>query len=58
MQAKVRWFWIDVNYACYGLGSRGGVITDTPPIAAWMKGKRLENLRWWFKEKKAKVVEI
>jgi len=53
-----RFFWVDVHYACFGIVASGEVVTDAAPIAAWMKGKTLQEIRGWLIWRKAKVVEV
>jgi len=53
-----RIFIIDVHYACFGIVATGEVVTDAAPIAAWMKGKKLQEVRGWLIGRKAKVVEV
>lgn len=53
-----RYFWINLPYACFGIISLDGMIIDTAPIAAWMKGKNLQDIKPWLKKKKAAVEEI
>lgn len=53
-----RFFWIDLHYACFGIESKADVVTNSPPIAAWMKGKTLQEIKPFLVRKKAKVVEV
>lgn len=53
-----RLFHIDVVYACFGIEATNGTITMTAPIADWMKGKKLEEVKPWLLKRKAKVTEI
>lgn len=53
-----RFFWIDLHYACFGIESKAGIVTDAAPIAAWMKGKTLQEIKPFLVRKKAKVVEV
>jgi len=53
-----RLFQIDVGYACFGIVSKDNVVINTAPIASWMKGKTLIEIKPWLIKKKAKVVEI
>ncbi len=55
---KERVFWISLSYATYGIISRDGVIVRVPPIAHWMKGRTLQQIKPWLLEKKAIVKEI
>lgn len=53
-----RLFWIDLHYACFGIESEADTVTAAPPIAAWMRGKTLQEIRPFLIRKKAKVVEM
>jgi hypothetical protein len=53
-----RVFLIDVHYACFGIVANDGTVVESAPIAAWMRGKTLQEIRPWVLSKKAKVVEI
>lgn len=55
---QLRSFWIDIHYACFGIISQDGIVTDTAPIAAWMKGKSLQEVKPWLVKKKAVVEEL
>jgi hypothetical protein len=52
---------IDVHYATFGIVTNTSVITDlaiiteAAPIAAWMIGKQLRDIKPWLLSKKAKV---
>lgn len=42
----MRAFWIDIGYACFGIASDGaGVVREAAPIAAWMIGKKLAEIK-------------
>lgn len=53
-----RWFYIDVHYACYGIKSENNIVTIAPPIAKWMIGKTLQQIKPFLLENKAKVIEL
>jgi hypothetical protein len=53
-----RAFLIDLHYACFGIELKDGMVTDAAPIAAWMKGKTLQEIKPFLVKKKAKVVEV
>lgn len=54
----IRIFWISMSYATFLIEATNEVITDVAPIAMWMIGKRLKDVRPWLKKKKAIGVEI
>lgn len=47
---------IDTGYACAGVMSEDGVITETAPIFKWMVGKTVQEVKKWPKIKSIKVV--
>lgn len=53
-----RWFWIDVKYACFGIASKGDTVFCAAPIANWMIGKTLKQIKPWLLSKHAKVIEL
>lgn len=53
-----RFFWIDLHYACFGIETNAGIVAAAPPIAAWMRGKTLAEIKPFLVRKKAKVVEV
>jgi len=55
----VRCFWVDLGYARFGIAADGdGVVREAAPIAGWMVGKTLHEIRPFLLRKGAKVVEI
>lgn len=54
----VRFFWVDVGFACYGIEATDGRVSAVAPIAGWMLGKTLAEIRPYLAGKRAKVVEI
>jgi hypothetical protein len=42
-------------YACYGVVAKDGTITETPPIAAWARGKKLSDFARWVAKKGGKI---
>lgn len=53
-----RFFWVDVTFACFGIVAIDNRITEVAPIASWMKGKTLQQIKPWLLRKKATVIEI
>jgi hypothetical protein len=55
----MRGFWVDIGYACFGIVADAmGVVREAAPIAAWMIGKTLQEIKPFLLRKGAKVVEI
>lgn len=55
----MRCFWVDLGYARFGIAADGnGVVRKAAPIAAWMLGKTLQEIKPFLLRKGAKVVEI
>ncbi len=52
-----RLFLIDVGYACAGIITTNGVITNQAPIFEWMFGKTLQEIKPWLKQQKFLKVE-
>ncbi len=53
-----RRFYISLSYATYAIVSVNGIITDCAPIANWMRGKSLIDIKPFLLQKKAIVKEI
>lgn len=50
------WWQVYIYPKIFGFASVDGVITDAPD---WnWKGRRLENMRSWFRENNAQVIKI
>jgi len=54
----MRLFHVDVGYACYGIVSEGDKVTEAAPIASWMIGKTLQDIKPFLIQKQAIVKEI
>lgn len=55
----MRAFWVDIGYACFGIASDGAsVVREAAPIAAWMIGKTLAEIKPFLLKKRAKVGEL
>lgn len=52
------WYWIDIGYATFGVQSENGVVINSAPIAKWMIGKSLQEIKLWLKKKRAKIIEL
>lgn len=53
-----RFFWVNIHYATFGISSENNIVTDAAPIAKWMIGKTLQEIKPWLLNKKAKVIEL
>jgi len=53
-----RFLYISISYATFAIESTENIVTLTPPIAKWMRGKSLQQIKPWLLKKKAKVIEI
>lgn len=52
-------YWVDVGYACFGMVANDkDIIVDVAPIAKWMLGKSLQQVKPWLLSKKAKVIWV
>jgi len=51
-------YWISLSYATFGLVVRGGIVTDSAPIARWTRGKDLANVLGYYRGKGALVRRV
>lgn len=58
--AMNRYFYISLPHATFAIGAnkQSEVIHVAPPIARWMIGKTLQEIKPWLISKKAKVREL
>ncbi len=54
----VRFFWVDIGFACFGIESTDGKVSAVAPVAGWMMGKTLGEIRPYLVSKRARVIEI
>jgi hypothetical protein len=54
----IRWFYISLSYATYGIRSTNDIVDIAAPIASWMIGKKLSEIKPFLLKNKAKVFEI
>jgi hypothetical protein len=49
-------YWIDINYACFGIETNSDeTVVTAPPIAKWMIGKNIEEVKAFVKRKNGKM---
>jgi hypothetical protein len=53
-----RLFWCNVPFACFGFETFDDVVVQAAPIAKWMIGQTLRQIRPWCVRKRAKVREV
>lgn len=53
-----RLFWINIKYATFGIVAIDGIIVASPPIAGWMRYKRLPDIKSWLRQHNAIVIEV
>jgi hypothetical protein len=53
-----RLYRITLDYACFGVILRAGVVIRTAPIASWMLGKTLEDISRWVKFKQGRIEHV
>ena len=51
-------YYVELDYACYGLIVTSGQVTKAPPIARWMIGKTLPEVSRWINWKAGKISQI
>ena len=54
------WYRVVLPYACYGLrfGTLSHRVTDFAPIARWMEGQHIDNIRSWVERKGGTIEEL
>lgn len=50
-------YWISLSYATFGVITTNDIVTSTAPIAKWMMGKNIEEIKNWVTNKKGKIDE-
>ncbi len=50
----VRWVWVSVSYATFGLGVKRGVIVDAAPIAHWCIGQPEKQIADYWRSRGAR----
>lgn len=53
----MRWFWISLSYATFGVAIEGGRVVRAAPIAAWALGKPAKVLSY-YRRKGAEIMEL
>jgi hypothetical protein len=49
----MRWIWVSLPYATYGIAVANGRVVDAAPIARWMVGKDERECAAWLRRKGA-----
>jgi hypothetical protein len=47
----MKYYIIDLPYAYFAIGTEEGIVTTTPPIARWMVGKTIKQIKLWVESK-------
>lgn len=51
-------FQITTVYGCFGIDVEEDTVTETAPIAKWMKGKNINYIKQWVNKKSGRIQEI
>lgn len=54
----MRWIWVSLDYATYGIAVEGGRVVEAPPIAKWMVGKDEHIVADWLRRKGARIIPL
>lgn len=54
----MRWIWVSLPYATYGLATQAGRVVDAAPIARWMIGRTEQECANWLRKKGARFVPL
>jgi hypothetical protein len=49
----MRWLWVSLPYATFGVGFQGGRAVEAAPIAAWTLGKSERHVVSYYERKGA-----
>lgn len=56
--AQVRWVWVSLPYATFGLRVADGRVVEAPPIARWAVGKTEQGVADYYRSKGAQFRRI
>jgi hypothetical protein len=51
IEQMIKWYWISLPYATFGIRTTDGIVDVTAPIARWMIGKHINYIANWVKSK-------
>lgn len=51
----VTWYYVELPYATFAIEVNGSAVTEAPPIARWMVGRLLDDVKEWIKKKEGKI---
>jgi len=54
----IKSFYISLSYATFAITCKGDLIIEVAPIAQWMKGKTLQEIKPWLLKRKAIVKKL
>lgn len=54
----MRWIWVSMPHATFGLGVREGYVVDAAPIARWAVGKSERWVAAYYRKKHAQIVPL
>lgn len=49
---------IELSYAVFGIETRGDVVMKAAPIARWMRGKTLERVEKWVRDRGGSIQPV
>lgn len=54
----MKWTWVSLHFATFGLGHRDGVVVEAPPIARWTIGKSLDKALDHYRRRGATIIPL
>jgi len=51
-------YFVKLPYATYGIMVEDEIIVEVPPIAKWIKGKKLKEFKKWVKGEKGNILDV
>lgn len=54
----MRWCWVSLPHATFGVGVHGGVVVEVAPVAGWALGKPWATCSAYWVRKGARFAEV
>jgi len=54
----MKWYYISVSWATFGIATKDGIVKITAPIGKWMLGKTFIFIKQWVTNKKGIIIKL
>lgn len=54
----MKWYWISLKYATFGICTQNDLVIKTAPIGRWMLSKHISYIRKWVSSKYGIIKEL